>query len=214
MDYEKLYKEAMEKAKSLADGGIIFQRAAEEIFPELHEPEDKRIIKDMIITLTREAEEFPSSIWAAKIDSWIDWLKTQSDKICDSFTEEDFDAEFNAFCDKNKIKTNDDFYMIARHFANWNNPATCSEEDQKCIKNTITLIERYKDSYADNEYEKEICEYSIKWLKSLEHRNNWTPSDDQIETLLYAAKCFPFNDTIKTHLASLYNDLRKIKENN
>lgn len=48
MDYEKVYKEALERAKSLIpnvdNGGILYNRTdLEYIFPELRETEDKKI---------------------------------------------------------------------------------------------------------------------------------------------------------------------------
>lgn len=85
MDYEKKYKEALERAKYYREG--IPDRKLENgenildyIFPELKESEDERIRREMIEIIKNEAHEFPSSVIANKSNSWIAWLEKQGEQ--------------------------------------------------------------------------------------------------------------------------------------
>ena len=81
MDYEKKYKEALERAKKyfnpvypLADKTLV-----EEIFPELAESEDERIRKWLVELV--ENQEPKMFIEVKKMDVFA-WLEEQKDKNC------------------------------------------------------------------------------------------------------------------------------------
>ena len=72
MDYEKKYKEALERAKSLIGDTIIEesgQHIAEVIFPELAESEDERIRKRISQALHGDVLDFDEIIQA---DAWLE----------------------------------------------------------------------------------------------------------------------------------------------
>jgi len=69
MDYEKKYKEALERAKGMWEQGMMPERI-EYIFPELKESEDERIMKELISFL----EGFCAN---KNKDRWIAWLEKQ-----------------------------------------------------------------------------------------------------------------------------------------
>lgn len=79
MDYEKLYKEALERAKKVneckADDREPGTRLCEYIFPELAESEDERIRKE-IVTHCRNIRCVTEE-GAEKIAKWIAWLEKQ-----------------------------------------------------------------------------------------------------------------------------------------
>ena len=83
MDYEKKYKEALEKIRDglqpLQDGAKIsgVTRAfLEEVFPELKESEDERIRKEIIEHLRLEIEP-ECTLSEDEGKRWIAWLEKQ-----------------------------------------------------------------------------------------------------------------------------------------
>jgi hypothetical protein len=77
MDYEKLYKNALERAKKWHDAPNIDKmptygnRIIEEIFPELKESEDERIRKEIIEFITIVADSKSNKM------EWLAWLEKQ-----------------------------------------------------------------------------------------------------------------------------------------
>ena len=83
MDYEKKYKEALERMKSWAKGEhpecfSEAQKTAEFIFPELKESEDERIRKSLINFL--KSPFVNENITDKKVAPWIAWLEKQGNK--------------------------------------------------------------------------------------------------------------------------------------
>lgn len=79
MNYEKKYKEALERMKSWANGEhpecfSEAQKTAEFIFPELKESEDERIRKSLINFLKSPFV----NITDKKVAPWIAWLEKQN----------------------------------------------------------------------------------------------------------------------------------------
>ena len=105
MDYEKKYKEALERAKSLIDFCSDAElKTLECVFPELKESEDGRIIKHIISVLedcwqTCKNIDYDSS----RIQEDIAWLEKQEPKqkwvdrackwIFDNFRISSFDSQ-------------------------------------------------------------------------------------------------------------------------
>lgn len=75
MDYEKKYKEALERAKGMWEQGMMPERV-EYIFPELKESEDERIRKDIIRVFKGEIS------FTAEEDNkkYIAWLEKQGEQ--------------------------------------------------------------------------------------------------------------------------------------
>ena len=90
MDYEKLYKEALNKAKSKIwndKGHVLYEDDIVEIFPELAESKDDRIKKALIKCM----ERFPYDrleINGVSIEDAIAWLEKQGEQK-PSWSEED-----------------------------------------------------------------------------------------------------------------------------
>ena len=83
MDYEKAYKEAIERCKSWMRGEhpecfTEAQKAGEFIFPELRENEDEQIKKSMSMFLINFNNGLYSRPSEEKIDSWLKWIKKQN----------------------------------------------------------------------------------------------------------------------------------------
>lgn len=77
MDYEKAYKEALERAKSFQEkyGGDY----AGYIFPELRESEDERIRKGLVKLLTVASEAYLVESTGIKKESYLAWLEKQKE---------------------------------------------------------------------------------------------------------------------------------------
>ena len=91
MEYEKKYKEALNKAKELMTTSAAFDRfTIERIFPELKEDDDEKIRKWLISQLKIKSDDTNSDL-NIMIDKAINWLEKQGirprynigDVICD-----------------------------------------------------------------------------------------------------------------------------------
>lgn len=81
MDYEKLYKEALERAKDVyayyCDDREQL-RKIESIFPELVEREDDKIKKELTEFLSKASGGFlDSTIHCKTFGKWLAWLEKQ-----------------------------------------------------------------------------------------------------------------------------------------
>ena len=76
MDYEKKYKEALERAKGLIDFCSDSElKTLEHVFPELAESEDEKIRKQIKAFIKSRG----SQITQSKTDAWIAWLEKQGE---------------------------------------------------------------------------------------------------------------------------------------
>lgn len=96
MNYEKKYKEALERARELLSRCIkdsdrrtkIYRvEDIESIFPELKENEDERIRKEIISFIADRKNWFPKEETKA---SWISWLEKQGEQKSDDKVEPKF----------------------------------------------------------------------------------------------------------------------------
>ena len=84
MNYEKKYKEALERARDMMSYKEVRREDMEYLFPELKESEDERIRKQIISFL----KEFEYDHYRClDFSSWIAWLEKQGDK--DKFIEKE-----------------------------------------------------------------------------------------------------------------------------
>ena len=79
MDYEKLYKEALERAESMYEEGMMPERL-EYLFPELKENEDEKIRKEIIDYVIVTLDDESSSK-----DRWLAWLEKQKSIIDEEY---------------------------------------------------------------------------------------------------------------------------------
>jgi len=78
MDYEKKYKEALERAREELGSGCFDRGTVEYIFPELKESEDEKTRKSLLSFLHGLGEfEYPDT---KTYISWLNWLEKQGDK--------------------------------------------------------------------------------------------------------------------------------------
>ena len=83
-NYEKLYREALERAKVEQEtffnlGNISAKTAIEKIFPELRESEDERIRKEIVDYLRKFISHHDCDL-VAKSKVWIAWLEKQGEQ--------------------------------------------------------------------------------------------------------------------------------------
>ena len=84
MDYEKAYKDALERARKMMNSKrsvVIGKQALETIFPELRESEDERIRK-MCITSVNIAASADGGLLHHEAKQCLDWLEKQKDINC------------------------------------------------------------------------------------------------------------------------------------
>ena len=181
MDFEKKYKEALERArKDLQACGTTECEAYKQIiryFPELAESEDERMIK-AITHILYENYTDAAVIKGVEIAEIITWLEEQKSKV----------VEFDHLKEQK--------------------PAEWSEEDEKM--RTLcgaSLAYRYNDcGITKGEYDE-----AIWWLKSLRPQPHWRPSEEQMEALKEASASWMNQEMGNSELLeSLYKDLKNL----
>ena len=93
MDYERKYKDALEKAKKLYEQGTITESLSY-VFPELKESEDERTRNEIIAFVEQSIHRGGGTpISQEQEDKWIAWLEKQGEpKFYWKPTEEQYDA--------------------------------------------------------------------------------------------------------------------------
>ena len=74
MDYEKKYKEALERAKEYLKE-YYFEEAVKEIFPELKEPEDEKVRKaliEMVHDINGNKLRFDYNVHKEEVLAWLE----------------------------------------------------------------------------------------------------------------------------------------------
>ena len=74
----KRYDEAINIIRNLVKAGLIYEDAAIQVFPELKESEDKKIVKELL-TFFRESIHGGHILTNKEYDSWIAWLEKQGE---------------------------------------------------------------------------------------------------------------------------------------
>ena len=210
MDYEKKYKEALERARQFSEHPLQedSDSIVEYIFPELAESEDERIRED-IISLVNEFWERIGSInpeYSSR-SRMLAWLEKQGEQKPNPVL--DIEIPFGAKDSELQEAT----YHIPKGFhaeidddkvviKQGEQKPAWSEEDMALLDSAIAFVEhspfttigKGKGGVVD-------------WLKSLKERYTWKPSDEQMEALWEAYK----GGEEQAALASLYQDLKKLK---
>ena len=152
----------------------------------------------------------------------IDWLKSLKDKVYQKqeLCEEDEDMVRyigNAITCKESAKYLEEkgIDMIKAH--RWLESfkpqlkQEWSEHDETMKNHALQIINKYWNSLPDTDYdENEISESCYNWLKSLEQRIGWKPSEEQMMALSEAPGIVGMFTPRGTNLQSLYNDLKKL----
>lgn len=188
MDYEKKYKDALERAKQALKDGTITNTAiayVQNIFPELISNNDEkmiRIIEDAICT--NEAQELVKAKYGLNLTDLADWLEKQGEQkpqgktVLEAVNEVKVDNQ-------NCVKPTDEEmkellrteYEKGRADAIAETQVAWSEEDEKMLNLIIAIFEvnhqygyfkanELNDSNMKTVYTEEI----VDWLKSLEIR--------------------------------------------
>lgn len=210
MDYEKKYKEALERAKRFMsirgvspeeDPFVVAKELCEEIFPELAESEDERIRK-MCITAVNIAASTDGGLLHHEASECLAWLEEQKDKNCLAC-----DQHLKGYLAGRKV-TEEERQKEQK-------PAEWSKEDEHRRKDAIYFLDSAKKHYADtSEIEKtidwlfylrpqpKVDEEEIKKIRSEEYTNGfndcllgrqkgWSEEDEKmIKSILFVLESY------------------------
>jgi len=143
MDYEKKYKEALERARVIhklaKDGSNPIWYNYEEIFPELAESEDERIIK----TIHEYIKNRNWMLNGPTQDEVLAWLEKQKkchpDDVLNCTYQEGFEDGFKAGREVERRNSSDDDFMKPRMQEPWNKEKQKEEEGYEIIPVESTL---------------------------------------------------------------------------
>lgn len=167
MNYEKSYKEALERAKSKIEndkGHVLYEDDIVAIFPELAESEDERIRKACIKYLDWEYTHCSRGEDKMKIEKCVSWLEKQGEhtkfmesiQIGDKITKTESGnlvnlSQLERIAKPRKQNPTDN----VEQKPSWN------EDDEKNLNTIINVIHGGTHLAYENE---------IDWLKSLKYR--------------------------------------------
>lgn len=217
----KRYDDAIEiaRAKYAMKDQPIHQDLAD-IFPELKESEDERMIqyfKDL--APFDKAEELYEKYGFSHKDA-IAWLEKQGEQKPAAWSEEDEKLLDNTikFIENciaatppslrtyNPILTGKEVPFLKSLKGRVQPKQDWSEEDETCLTNIIIML---KEGASLHFVKGDIIK-SVEWLKnrlkSLRPQKRWKPSEEQMDELKRAYGSREFDHTV---LESLYNDLLK-----
>lgn len=203
MDYEKMYKEALERARYIKEntdsvGALDISACFEQIFPELRESDDERTRKEIVLFL-REGKHYYCQD-SVKRQEWAAWLekqgeqKTEIEYIYPKFRIGDVIVPIkpNGYYPPVRVlsieKKTKSYYCESDDHKHYSSiPIRCeneyklveknlawSEEDNKMLN---SVIQRIKE--LDHYWNKPTDEKMVDWIKSL-RPNHWKPSEYDI----------------------------------
>lgn len=193
----KAYDEAIERAKEICAAFPLSENTrntCETIFPELKENEDERIRKECISIIDAWDKSCRLEGDYCDAASCIAWLEKQGEK---KPTDEEMKELLRTEYEKGRADA------IAETQVAW------SEEDSVRLQRIIDFLWHNRKGDTDEIYQQE---QDIDWLKSLKPHTQWKPSEKQMEALDYYANSLCTYCDRQDDLRSLYNDLKKLKE--
>lgn len=221
MNYEKKYKEALERAKQFSEKPYLedSKGIVEYIFPEFQESEDERIRKSLIDMLKNDEKCYLKE---------IAWLEKQGEKPTDvepKFKVGDIirlkgtAAEYTI-----KSVTDTTYYTdgwscgIERCEEDYElvEQKSWSEEDENHVKSILSTIECCKAQFPNAQAVVEAYNADIDWLKSLRPKNRLEANRRAIRVCkevyadILSAKGFDLG-TINGELNRLEEELKKLK---
>lgn len=223
MNYEEKYKEALERAKKLHDSYNLMHISVDEIeqiFPELAESEDERIINQLITLVNSAGEVLLIPTNKEELITWLEKQKEQKpdDDVLHKTYQEGFNDGLNYRLEGTGVRyvkeeqkpvdyeaelkkcKDNPLYFYDKYVSIKQKPAEWSEEDEDNLHRVIRVLENNDSDW------KELS----GWLKSL--RPSWKPSEEHLSALLAV-----FNDpnnigsqTCQLALTDLYEQLKKL----
>ena len=176
MDYEKKYKEALERAKQLSKE-LTVDDIIEQIFYELAENEDEKIRKAL---LEMVHDTTGDSLWVdygIHKEEALSWLEKQDSK---NHQKDIDDAYLKGICDaKRELEKQGEQNLAnsAKTCKDEQKPTEWSEEDSKRLQRIIDFLWYNRKGDTDTIYQQE---QDIEWLKSLRPQNHWKPTNEQL----------------------------------
>ena len=175
MDYKKLYKESLDRAKNIygASESKDILSTLTTIFPELRQNEDEKIKKDIIYFLSRNTFQFGEDI--DKYKAWIAWLEKQGESKFEQCIQEG-----------DKLVTNEDgthfnisqLERVAKKESSWN------EENEKIRKRILLSLEKDLMATKNSGCNTKDLEECITWLKKQDEQKPINDTDEEIVNAL------------------------------
>ena len=200
-DYEKKYKEALERARQgIKDCGDNKGRKIMiyDIFPELAVSDDEKIRKELINIINLA---YGCGITENR-DKYIVWLERQSEE-----------AKIEALRTEYEKGRAD---VLAEQKPEW------SEEENTYLNYILTNCMHYADAmgYVDEKKNNQLHKKAEDWLKSLKDRvlphpkNAWSEDDEKMRTRCAACLGYHYHDGMMTRkeYEEAYNWLKSLKE--
>ena len=238
MDYEKKYKDALERAREMIDSKKTFigKECLEHIFPELRESEDERIRKNLIRMVNNvRNDSTEKGYYDIPFDEYISWLEKQKEqkdfrKLYEDIAKSEWfkkayegkslgELASSASWKDDEQKPLTDFEAAIYSYLSDDTSGKFSKEVMhKCaVERAKVLLELARKEQkpcgcvnVESDYDKGWRDRHKAGLKGVEMQKpvTWKPSEEQMKALQNAVAL----TACDKELARLYNQLKKLME--
>lgn len=195
MDYEKKYREAIERAKNFIENGDERERTiAESIFAGLMEESEDERIRNFLIDFIKVCgwTEKKNQGWPLR-EECIAWLEKQGEQKSWSEEDEKFThGLIRGLTAKRDIHGHTTFSSDCIEITetiNWlqsikdrvqpQPKQECSVRDRILQESSISYLCNLRDIFETKGWKKEHIQRCINWLESLKPQNRWKPSEQK-----------------------------------
>lgn len=215
--FEKKYNEALERAKAYHRNELAGSRKEmmEYIFPELRESEDERIRKAIVHLLDVASEAYLVGETGFKKEQFLSYLEKQKELTpADGWDYADKRMSHPLYLEGFEAGRAVERELSEFEKRKEQKPAEWSEEDEKMIERINSILDFHPS------YEKEK-----NWFNSLRPQTpcphytgtnciyvGWKPSEEQINSAIYAVGFLGHDSEKRKHLESLIFELQKLNE--
>jgi hypothetical protein len=213
MDYEKAYKDALGRAKNLMTMYPQDAPGYKEVFPELHESEDERIIRTIKTIVNCAGESGAYDFMDGEYDAIWNWLEKQKEQKIVERNEEDESIrrdliDFLADCTNKKHIVVPERFFVYLEKQKEQKPVEWSEEDERMLTG---IIERGSSQvpFGEPALRWEQIDWLMNRLKSLRPQPHWKPGEEQIRSLEYFIKLWGATDA-QLEYVKIYGDVKEL----
>ena len=219
MDYEKEYKEALERAREYhkVDNDntlkIYAKGTMEYLFPVLKESEDERIRKYLLKLADRCPEDSIDFMGEVKKEDVVAWLEKQGEQNPAWSEDDELYLEDAIHAAKELYYANcggDELVDWLKSLKDRVQPQPqneWSEEDERMHKASIRACQYMVENFENSTWD---YEDAIEWLKSLKPQPQWKPSDEQLNALDEVYKTHGANNVCRRIIFNLLEQLKKL----
>lgn len=217
MNYEKAYKEALERAQKTADDGMVSQNFVDDIFP-LRETEDEKIREELLQFFHQTLKQRTTVVPKDNYERWIAYLEKQKNCCGKTLTRDNGESACSYIERCLTPEMRKVWYEACAEIKEKQKeqkPIEWSEEDKRKLNMLYSIVSQAADAHAFFTTTRLISDRDAielhDFLKSLRPQLQWKPSEEQMEAFKWSLEILNFGTLARRGaMESLYAQLDKL----